>query len=495
MLLNLDPPTDLRGTSRAPTLRDILSPVFRHWVTMLVVMLLVGAATAAAVMFLPPTYDASMTLLVKRERADTIVSPDTKTGAQRTGDVTEAELNSEVELIRSRDLLEQTALASGLARVSTGPTEAAPEEKMLLAKVVKKLRKDLDVSPVRKTTLIDVRYRSADPEMAARVLNELGRLYLDKHLVVHRPAGAYEFFSEQTQRLRGELDAAEHQLLDFGRQASVVEADVERDGALQKLAEFEALLEQTRAQKADADRRIGQIGLMMAQTAQRLTTQMRTMDNPTLITSLKGKVLELELKRTELLSKFLPTYPPVVELEQELAHARESLDYAQKAPATEQTTDANPTYQWLENEMARVTSEKQAAAAREASIQQSVALYQQKARALDEKSTLQQELKRTLRSAEESYLLYLKKQEEARISDALDRTRISNVAIAEPAAVPVLPSGAEKGVVAAAGGIAAVLLGLAAAYARHFMSPYLHTPDVVEEALGVPVLASLSADR
>jgi len=37
------------------------------------------------------------------------------------------------------------------------------------------------------------------------------------------------------------------------------------------------------------------------------------------------------------------------------------------------------------------------------------------------------------------YLLYLHKQEEARISDALDRQRISNVVVAEAATVPFKP--------------------------------------------------------
>src|SRR2546427_4639833 len=43
---------------------------------------------------------------------------------------------------------------------------------------------------------------------------------------------------------------------------------------------------------------------------------------------------------------------------------------------------------------------------------------------------------RNVKAAEDNYLLYLRKQEEARISDALDRRQIVNVSIAQAATVP-----------------------------------------------------------
>ncbi len=45
---------------------------------------------------------------------------------------------------------------------------------------------------------------------------------------------------------------------------------------------------------------------------------------------------------------------------------------------------------------------------------------------------LSEDLQREVKAAEENYLLYLQKREEARIADALDKSHILNVAIAEP---------------------------------------------------------------
>ena len=58
---------------------------------------------------------------------------------------------------------------------------------------------------------------------------------------------------------------------------------------------------------------------------------------------------------------------------------------------------------------------------------------------LGSQSLQQADLQREAKANEQNYLLYLSKREQERTSDALDRTRIENVAIAVPPAIPVLP--------------------------------------------------------
>ena len=100
-----------------------------------------------------------------------------------------------------------------------------------------------------------------------------------------------------------------------------------------------------------------------------------------------------------------------------------------------------------------------------------------------------------MKSAEENYLLYGRKQEEARISDALDRTRIANVVVADAPTVPALPTNTGKAQFLILGAIMALFLGAAVTYLLDYLSPYFRTPDEVERALEIPVLASLRADR
>jgi len=355
------------------------------------------------------------------------------------------------------------------------------------------MQRSLRVSPVRKTTLIAVSYASTDPERAARVLQNLTRLYLEKHLALHRPPGAYAFFSEQTERFHAELNAAEARLSDYGRQERVVSAEIEKETVLRELANFETALQQTQAAIVDGTRRIGDLESQVSVTPSRQTTEVKTSDNAELTGALKSRILDLEMKSSDMARKFAPTYPPVVETESELAQARAALARTEQAPVKEETTNQNPTHQWMVGELARVRTERAAAVARVGALNESIRLYREKARRLDEQATTQQGLRRVMKTAEDNYLLYQRKQEEARISDALDRTRIANVVVAEAPTVPTLPSNPGALRLFGLGGIAALLLGLAATYVAAYATPFLHTADDTEDSLGVPVLASLPA--
>ena len=96
----------------------------------------------------------------------------------------------------------------------------------------------------------------------------------------------------------------------------------------------------------------------------------------------------------------------------------------------------------------------------------------------------------TEKAAEENYLLYVKKQEEARMDDALDERGIVNVAIAEHPVAPALPVWSAWTVLAM-GLAAAGAAGTGAAFAADYVDPAFRTPDDVLAYLNAPVLASL----
>ncbi len=193
-----------------------------------------------------------MKILVKRERVDPVVTAEASALPQFALAVTEEEMNSEVELLKSRDLLEKVVLACDLQRqsdsawskavaaVSSRTNAMSPEKDMRIAKAVRTLEKALTIEVLKKTNLIAVHYESPDPKLAAQVLTELSNLYLEKHLEVHRPPGAFDFFQQQTKEYRKGLTDAEERLVDFTHGGAVVSAKLEKEVALQKVAEFDA---------------------------------------------------------------------------------------------------------------------------------------------------------------------------------------------------------------------------------------------------------------
>jgi uncharacterized protein involved in exopolysaccharide biosynthesis len=423
---------------------------------------------------------------------DPIVSPNKETGVIRL-DVPEEELNSEVELLQDGDVLRQVVLVTGLhhrRRSILSYVRVKGDEETRIAKAVALLRKDLQIALVRKSNLIAVTYTSSDPKLAFRVLQALDETYLQKNLSVHHPPGEFQFFDQQTENFKKNLSDAEGQLKTFSGQEGGVSPQLARDITLQKLSEFTGALQQTYADIAAIEQRIDALEKQSGATPQRLTTQLRAVDDAQVLQGLKITLMNLELKRTELLTKYQPTYPLVQEVDKEIADTRTSIATEETKPARDETTDRNPTYTWINQELAKAKAEDSGLKARAAAIQATVARYQGKAHELDQKGIVQQELLRKVKTDEENYLLYQHKREEARMTDALDRTRILNVAIAEQPTTPSLPSNSPWTVLLM-GTLLATSVSVAMAFTLDYTDPYFRTPAEVLSELNIPVLAAV----
>jgi uncharacterized protein involved in exopolysaccharide biosynthesis len=480
-----------RHTPFALTLRDFAAILFRQkrllltsFSALFLLVMLWGART--------PTYRAEMKILVRRERVDPVVTSQQSLPTLVQPEITESELNSEVELLNSEDLLRKVVIANGLQSTEShwlGRSGTSSDD-VKIADAVHILAQKLKLEPLRKTNVISVSYESSNPALAAQVLKSLASLYLEKHLEVHRPSGEFGFFDQEAEQLRQGLTSAENRLTDFTRERGVVSAQLERDLALQKASELQVYLSQTEAAIAETKQRIQTLQQQTTSIPPRLTTQLRTSDNAALLEQMKSSLLQLELQKTEMLSKFEPTYRPVVELEKKISETRAAIAGEKSAPILDQTTDQNPVYEWAKSELTKAETDLSGLEARASAIQAALANYRGGARALEQASIIQQDLQRAASTEEENYLLYQRKKEEARINDALDRGGILNVTVAEPPSVPALPAHSFfyynlLGVFLATTGS----VGLA--FTADFLDTSFRTPDEVSSFLDSPVLASI----
>ena len=302
-----------------PQARAIVAPLFRHRRVVMLTFVFVAAVAVTTAVTLPPVYESQFTILVKRERFDPLLTADSNAASVGRVEVGENELYTEMELLRSQQLLERVVAARQSAAEGSGSSRVRPERTAASdpdahSADVERLRARLTVTPIRKTTMIAVSFRSSDARDALMTLETMSRLYLDQHLAMHRPAGAHDFFKVQTAQARAELDAAQAALSAFAERERVVSAATEREAAIQKVGEFEAGLQQIDASVADGDRRLRSIAGELASTPDRQVTQIRNSANVELVREIRVRLLQLEVKRQELLNKFNPTYPPVVEL-------------------------------------------------------------------------------------------------------------------------------------------------------------------------------------
>jgi uncharacterized protein involved in exopolysaccharide biosynthesis len=474
----------------APSLRDVVAVLFRRRNLVLISFAVVFAGALLYAFWSPP-YRAEMRVLVRRGRLDPpMTAQPTAVSEYTRNDITEEELNSEVELLKNFELLRKAVLATNLQTAERSILRWRREdEEVRVARAVRRLAKRLQVEPVRKTRMIAVTYRSSDPALAASVLSSLATIYMEKHLEVHRPSGEFRFFEQQTDQYRRELDAAEGRLLDINNRG-VVAATLERDLALQKLSEAEANFRQIPVAIAETEERIHKLEAQLRSLPERTTTQVSTSDNQQLLEHLKTTLLTLQLKRTELLTKFQPTYRLVQEVDQQIAEAKDAIAAEQLAPARQETTDKDPNRVWAEAELQKARVELSGLTARAAAAGTLVVSYGDAVRKLGRESLEQQDLARSARTAEENYLLYVRKREEARIGDALDERGILNVTIVQEPRVPALPERSPL-LVAFAGFLAACAVSTGLAFASDYLDPAFRTPHEAAVFLDAPVLASL----
>ena len=472
-----------------PTLRDIAAVIFRQrrvtlgsFVAVIALVLLSGIWMRR--------YEAHMKFLVLRQRTDAVVTASANAPAPDSGAITEEDLNSEVELIRSNDLLRQVVLATNLQARSLSIFGHSNDE-TAVASAVRKLSNDLAVEPVRKTNVIEVKYRSGDPQLAGEVLSAVAKAYLEKHSEVHRPSGEFMFFDQQTSHFQRGLEHSQTQLAEFTQKSGIVDAQVQKNLILQQLADFNSTASQAQASAAETAQRIRALEAELGAMQPRLTTAIRTAENPQLMQQLKSTLLTLELKRTELLAKYDPSYPLVKEVDKQIFEAKASIAAETSAPPKDQTTDQDPTYMLLRSDLAKAKADLSGYRARAAAANIAAGEYRSEAKNLEQLGIAQQDLQRAEKTQEDNYLLYLKKREEARISDALDQRGILNVALAEQPATPTLPA---QSPVKTAGisFLLAAFVGLGAGFVKDFADPSFRTPDEVIGYLDMPVLAALS---
>jgi len=228
----------------------------------------------------------------------------------------------------------------------------------------------------------------------------------------------------------------------------------------------------------------------LAKLPERTITQVRTADNPELLRALKASLLDLELKKTQLLTKFEPRHRLVEEVEQQILQAKSAIAAESLTPVRDETTDKDAEYEWAKAALQKAQVERKGLEAREAITSQHLAEYRGLARQLGEDAITQDDLTSSEKAAQENYLLYVKKREEARMGDALDEGGIVNVAIAEQPVVPALPVW-PAGMVVLVGFVAALTTGTGAAFAADYLDPALRTPEEVMACLEIPVLASI----
>lgn len=416
------------------------------------------APVIAYVLTAPKKYDAEVKLILKRNRADVAIAGAPPTPAA----VGEAEVAAEIELLKGRELHEQVARNAGLVPKQNPSRQA-------VAEAVRHLETALKIQQIGRTNIISVRHTSGSPEVAALVPNQLAELYLKKHIEVHGSGGAATFFDERTAHYQKQLDEAQRALAQFRQTGDVSLLNDQKQAYLRRATDLKNALEDAESQARDAEVRLRLLAQQRNAQPAQVETASRVVRTSPLAERLKSQLIELQSKRADLLTKYDPQYRLVRDIDQQILEARTMYERESLPQVADSSHAPNPLRQSLEAESLRLESQVGGLRARRETLAADLAEYRGRQSRLELLTANHNDLERSVKIAEENYLLYQRKLEEARLGDALDQRRILNVGILERAEVPVLPAAQHRTYLLLFGFFAAGFGSLAGAFITDYL--------------------------
>jgi uncharacterized protein involved in exopolysaccharide biosynthesis len=482
-----------------PTLRDVLSPLFRHhWLVIGSFCLLFLCTILFAWRWASHYYVAKMQVVVEPTRSDPAITSAQNTSVPSSKSISTDQISSEIALLRGQDMFRTIVVTCDLVPdVRWSPSDIFlspdPERKraMNVEKAATAVAGGVKVEAEKTSNVINVKYgRSGNPEAPACVLQNLSQLYLAKHLLLRRPAGSSDFFAGQAEKYHRDLEDVELQLANFSRDEGVAAPDILRTNMAQQVVNSVASLYQTRQAIAADQQRLKEIARQLEVTPLRTSTQQISNPANSLLQELEGSLLVAQIKRTQLLAKYDPSYPLVQEVDQEIAATEAAIAKAQDTKYVVQTTDRDPTHEFLREELAKTQTDLVSQRATAAAISHSIDRMNLQMVNFDAKAVKQTALLREAKVDEGNYLLYASKREQERTSDALDEKRIADVAIAVPPVVPVLPAYGPF-LVIFVGFFVSLFASVLSAFVADYLDPSFRSPKDVIDALNIPVLASV----
>lgn len=460
------------------SINRLLELVQRRWRTFVLVFAITVIAVQAVAFMWPATYAANAAVLLQKNRISGGIDADSsKPTTVVTDTVSAGEVNSEFAVLTSRQVLEKTARATGLdkmtapwyVRALTAPIrgydwayawahdkpQATPEQQALLG-----FGKAVSVERLKESNILVVSYRAGDPRFAEIVLDELLKNYLEWHVVVHSGADVKPFFTTQAQTLSGEIAELERQLSLVKVSAGVSDFDADRDITRRREAGLREEMLLLQRQQADFDGRITALTKAVAADSPFMRVSTTTSSSPG-ADSMRAEVLRLELEQIRLEARYPDNFPFVTENKRKLEAAKRALDEQRRTTGEESTTALNPTQTALQQDLQRLTAERAGTSERLTYAAAQLAVTRDRLLLLEEKAIEAERMTLQLRSAKDRYLMYLDRTERARVDAALDGSRVANVAIVQQASASPRPVAPKRLITL----VVSIVIGLGAAAA------------------------------
>jgi uncharacterized protein involved in exopolysaccharide biosynthesis len=352
---------------------------------------------------------------------------------------------------------------------------------------VTKIAERIVAVPLARSNIVEISFVDRNPEWAVRFVNRLLEKHVERIAELAAQPEARDFFESQGIVLADRLRQAETALAEYRDQRGILAGD---ETALRDV------LTDVASELLTAETEVLELQAQVTFLEQELERQPETIASETVLTEddsvtlLKERILDLEIERSERLSQYRETSSVIRNLDRQIEEAERLLATKEGETLAETTTASNPTRQNIEAEYARARSELTGALARLEALDALVADYRARVREFESTSGELVQLVAQVEIAQEAHEDYLRQGERARLSRALEESRIVNVSIIDLAEAigPLPPS---RRILIPILLMVGLVMGVLQAFVRDWLDPTIRSTAQAVRLTGVPVITEI----
>jgi succinoglycan biosynthesis transport protein ExoP len=451
---------------REAHLLDYLIILRKHQWLILTFLLTVVTVVTIASFKMKPVYEAAARVEVDKESQNTL--PFQGVNYDEYVDM-ENYISTQIEILQSETLALQTIKTLNLDRHPDFEGSSDPfalphggggaRRPAILGAFLGRLH----VKRIPNSRLVEVRFESEDPQLAALVANTHLQNYIEQNFRSKYDATtqASKFLAGELEELRIKVESSENARITYERQNQIWQIDEKQNITTQTMGDLNRSVTEAQTNLATKEA----IYRMATSGNVDLLPEVR---NSPVIEDLLKRQTALDDSYTEALNQYGPNFPKVRRLAEQKREADEDMARAQRTMVGSIEEDYKTAGQHLEL------------------LQEALDRQKIEANDLAEKLVQYHILEHDAESYKTLYDGLLQKLKEAGITAGL---RSSNIRVVDPALVPTSPSRPQKARNILLGFLVGLVGGIGLAIFREYLDNTVKSPDDIEAIAGLPSLA------
>ena len=461
-------------SSRERTLGDYWRILRKRKWTIIVSLVVVVTAAALISLRMTPIYDGVARISISSQTPSILNFKDNQQFGERNEDQ-EMTIATQISILQSNTLallvihnlgLDNRPEFAGKDRPSSGGVPvsgSAPENLGREDQLINAFHANLNALSVPNTALIEIKYSSPDPRLAAEVANATANTFIEQNIKARFDSTmqAANWLSKQLADLQIKVETSQARLIEYQKGHGIVGTDDKHNLTFEKLNELGKQLTQGQADRIQKE---SSYQIAKGTNPDALAS---VLQDPALA-SLQQQQTQLQTQYAQLRTQLGSEYPKVLEVQNQLK-------------------EINKAYQQeLQSGALRVQNEYYTAVKREQMLKAALDEQTAVANQLDENAIEYRILKQEADSNRQLYDGLLEKLKEASLAAGLNS---SNIRIVDKARIPLFPArpNVPRNMLFAV--LLGVVGGVAVAFALEAVDTTVRTPDQAQSLSGLPVMA------